>query len=492
MKRANPFGSPAGFVLTFLFFVGLSVWLWRGRGLAFSPGEVSEKSSPGIQIQGYSSHAEFEKQCRLCHEPLSSTLAEKCVECHTNVGEQMTKEEGLHGHMDLMAGCHFCHTEHRGRQFDPSLAAQSLFDHSTTLFSLNWHQIGYDAQSIDCHSCHTGELAHGAPDTACADCHAQADAAFISTHQIEAGTHCQACHDGADRMRNFDHATTAYPLEGGHTNADCTGCHVEGKMQGISQACQDCHSEPTAHQGIFAQDCVTCHTPLGWKPAQLDGQPFDHATSTLFSLNRHNLDYQGKPMNCQSCHGASGREAASMQSCIDCHAIADPPFMQEHQAQFGSTCLDCHDGVDRLNGFTHDLVFVLDGKHAEEPCQGCHTDANGSPRFRNTPTECFECHAEPQIHAGAFGLQCQYCHTAAAWSPASLRLHTFPVSHGMEDGSPAADCQTCHPTNYINYTCYGCHEHQPQEIEASHDQAGITQQELPDCIACHISGEIDD
>jgi hypothetical protein len=492
MKRANPFGSPAGFIFLFLFFVGLGVWLWRGRGLAFSPGEVSEKSSPGIVLKGYHSHAEFEKQCRLCHDPLNSTLAEKCVECHTDVGEQMINEEGLHGHMDLMAGCHTCHAAHRGREFNPSLAAQAFFDHSTTSFSLNWHQLGYDAQPLDCHSCHTGELTHGAPDAACTECHAQADAAFISTHQVEAGTHCQACHDGVDRMRNFDHASTVYTLEGKHANVDCAGCHVDGQMQGIPQVCQDCHEEPSAHQGVFEQDCAACHSPLGWKPVHLDGQTFDHTTTTAFSLNRHSLDYQDAPMNCKACHGASGRETASLQSCIDCHANADAPFMQDHQAQYGSACLDCHDGIDRMSGFVHDTVFVLDGKHFEAACQDCHTDAAGNPRFRNTPAECVQCHAEPQIHAGDFGLQCQYCHTATGWSPANLRLHTFPVGHGAEDGNPPADCQTCHPTNYANYTCYGCHEHQLQEIEASHDEAGITRQELPDCIACHLSGEIDD
>ena len=492
MKRANPFGSPAGFLLTFLLFAGLGVWLWRGRGLAFSPGAVSEKSLPGVQIQGYRSHAEFEKQCRLCHEPLTSTLVAKCVHCHTGIGEQMTSGDGLHGSMDLAAGCHTCHADHRGRQFDPSLAARPFFDHSSTSFSLVWHQLGFDATPLDCQACHTGALTGGAPDTVCEECHAQADAAFVSVHKIDAGAYCQSCHDGVDRMRDFDHATTAYPLEGKHASVSCIGCHNEGQMRDLSQACQDCHREPTTHAGVFEQNCAACHTPLGWQPAQLDEQPFEHATNTIFNLNLHKLDYQGNPLSCQSCHGESGRQTAGMQSCIDCHAQADPPFMLNHQAQFGSSCLDCHDGVDRLSGFSHEQVFMLDGKHAEIECLGCHTDEAGSPRFRGTPTECAQCHAEPQIHTGAFGLQCQYCHTAQAWSPASLRQHTFPISHGIEQDNPPTDCQTCHPANYVEYTCYGCHEHQPQEIEASHDQAGVSRQELPGCTTCHLSGEVDD
>jgi hypothetical protein len=443
-------------------------------------------------LKGYRSHAEFEKECRLCHEPLSSTLAEKCVDCHLNVREQMTMGEGLHQGMDLAAGCHGCHFEHRGRQFDPSLAAQPFFDHSNTDFSLVWHQIGFDAAPMNCQSCHAESLTGGASNSACIDCHEQADANFMSTHIIDAGMNCQSCHDGADRMRGFEHVSAGYALEGEHASATCAGCHVDGKMQGISQVCQDCHVEPGAHLGIFSQDCATCHTPLGWKPGLLEGQTFDHATSTTFSLSRHALDYQGKTLSCRTCHGESVLEPISLQTCIDCHTTEEPNFMQEHQAQFGSACLDCHDGVDRMSGFVHEQVFVLDGRHAEIECQDCHTDENGGPRFSSTPVECSGCHAEPQIHAGAFGLKCEYCHTAAGWSPANLRQHIFPVDHGAEDGSAPAGCQTCHPADYITYTCYGCHEHQPQEIEASHDEAGIAQQELPNCTACHLAGEIDD
>jgi hypothetical protein len=293
-------------------------------------------------------------------------------------------------------------------------------------------------------------------------------------------------------MRDFDHTSTAYALEGEHAGAPCAGCHLDGKMVGISQACQDCHREPGAHTGLFSQDCATCHTPQGWQPAQFDGQPFDHATSTAFSLALHAVDYQGNPINCLDCHVSSPQESADLQTCVNCHAAADPVFIQDHQTQFGSDCLACHDGVDRLSGFSHAQVFVLDGKHAEIQCQGCHTDANGLPRFPGTPRECAQCHAEPQIHAGSFGTQCDYCHTTAAWSPASLHEHTFPIDHGIDDGNPPADCQTCHPADYVTYTCYGCHEHQAPDIKAKHDEEGVTPQELPDCVACHITGAKDD
>jgi hypothetical protein len=156
--------------------------------------------------------------------------------------------------------------------------------------------------------------------------------------------------------------------------------------------------------------------------------------------------------------------------------------MAEHIALFGPACLSCHDGVDRMRGFDHQQVFPLDGRHAEIECQACHADQI----FGGTPARCSECHTEPEIHAGIFGLNCQYCHTAAAWSPAALRAHTFPLDHGDQGES---DCQTCHGERYSEYTCYGCHNHQPDGIAESHAREGITEEELTRCTECHLRGE---
>jgi hypothetical protein len=39
------------------------------------------------------------------------------------------------------------------------------------------------------------------------------------------------------------------------------------------------------------------------------------------------------------------------QTCIDCHGENDQVFMTEHVTQFGTGCMNCHDGVDRLSNF---------------------------------------------------------------------------------------------------------------------------------------------
>ena len=161
--------------------------------------------------------------------------------------------------------------------------------------------------------------------------------------------------------------------------------------------------------------------------------------------------------------------------------------MTDHQRQYGSECMGCHDGVDRMSNFDHSKFFPLEGKHLSIQCTDCHIDN----LYRGTPAECWQCHKEPEIHAGVFGLKCDYCHKADAWSPAGLYQHKFPLDHGLEDQNLQQDCKNCHGGNYVDYTCYNCHDHQPDEINQSHLAIGITEQDIPACANCHPDGALD-
>jgi hypothetical protein len=301
----------------------------------------------------------------------------------------------------------------------------------------------------------------------------------MQDHLTAFGQNCLDCHDGADRMVNFDHTATGFSLEGQHASLRCTDCHLNGQFKNTPSSCQGCHREPDAHRGLFAQTCADCHTSAAWSPAHFNGQLFSHDTSTPFSLVKHSQDYAGAPITCKSCHTSSTFQFEA-QTCIDCHGGYDANFMTSHRAEFGDNCIDCHDGSDRLANFDHSTFFVLDGKHAEIGCTDCHQNHV----FKGTPADCSSCHTEPDIHKGFFGLQCQDCHTTSAWHPARLLSHAFPLDHG---GS-TVECQTCHPTTYDQYTCYGCHEHQEAEILGKHLEEGISQIELPECVRCHPTG----
>jgi hypothetical protein len=334
-----------------------------------------------------------------------------------------------------------------------------------------------------CTSCHVDDEKYSFLLPTCAECHGDHDREFMVRHLQDFGENCVECHDGVDRMVNFDHSTTDFPLIGKHVETRCVNCHVEGKFANTPLDCKGCHEEPAIHEGVFTQDCSSCHDSHAWVPALLEGEMFDHSAQTTFSLIQHAQDFNGSAMSCTSCHQVNIHEI-DMATCVNCHGDHDPAFMDNHLTRFGNTCMDCHDGVDRMHDFDHS-VFRLDGRHAEVECTACHIDR----QFKDTPQACVDCHAEPEIHAGFFGVECQLCHTTSGWIPAQLRDHSFPLDHG---GQGEIACQTCHLSTYTQYTCYGCHEHDPADTEEKHLEEGISKQELQQCAACHPTGQEDE
>jgi hypothetical protein len=394
--------------------------------------------------------------------------------------------------------CAWCHADHRGVSFDPSASAMAAFDHSTTRFSLNWHTFDYQVRLIGCYQCHTGGEDFTISTDKCAECHLAHEQAF-SKHILDYGAACMDCHDGYDRMIGFQHATTRFPLEGAHAGLKCTACHqrasqVRTSAQSASARlqtdffknapteCDRCHDEPPAHRGVFNDRCADCHTATSWKPATLKGAPFSHAENTSFSLARHQTNFDETPITCTDCH-QDVSAPFDVERCIACHVQdgQQGDFMDRHIAQYGKDCTGCHDGADRMHNFDHAAVFPLDGRHAQIACADCHANQV----FAGTPAECARCHAEPGIHKGFFGVKCQYCHSTQAWAPAPLRIHPFPLEHG---GQGQSECKVCHQSRYTDYTCYGCHEHNPDEVLKRHLEEGIKQEELPKCVECHPNG----
>lgn len=513
MKRQHPLLTSTGWVLTVVLFVGLAFSLWSSGGKAFSPGSLSAKSATGINLQGFSSHAEFENQCGLCHAPLESPQSELCLACHAAAAREIASGGGTHGLIENAHQCALCHSDHHGLDFDLTRSAYPLFAHEKTNFSLLKHQVNYDSGPISCEACHAEGAGFVVSDSSCLDCHSGKDAEFMRQHVQSHSPACLLCHDGQDRMMNFDHQVTRFPLGGIHKVTECVACHKQDAQADIGSSesaltadsplllgggqaagsisflhpptqCAQCHSEPEIHRALFDPACAQCHTTTAWLPAKLNGRDFDH-TTTDFSLIRHQTEYSDQPIACTGCHSQDLKNI-DLQRCITCHAGAGGgvAFIEEHLAQFGPDCLQCHDGADRMSNFDHASFFPLDGRHAELECEQCHQ----KKKFVGTISECMQCHAEPEIHAGFFGVQCQYCHTSLAWTPATLRQHTFPLNHGNQ-GEVA--CQVCHPASYTELTCYGCHDHQPEPIAASHQRARISLEELPKCIYCHSTGKIE-
>jgi len=499
--RNNPFFSPTGLIMTILLLAGLVVALWYTGGKAFSPGRLSALNKSGAIVGGFSSHAEFESECQRCHLPLETSQNVLCVACHDGIAMQIASGEGSHARIPTVNRCAACHRDHLGNDFDPTRSAYFHFDHAATNFSLVKHQLGYDTTPIDCLACHSEETGFPIALDGCVNCHASEDFDFVQQHSADFGFDCLMCHDGIDMMSGFDHQASLFPLNGRHVEIPCSACHTQVRsaseqainreevLQVFRQSpskCASCHQEPEMHAGIFTQSCNVCHNAQAWVPATIEGEPFDHHLQTGFSLVHHQVDYSGQSITCRTCHLVN-IFAFETEQCSICHEQdkANPGFIQEHRDQYGPACLECHDGIDRMRGFRHEERYPLQGRHAETACLDCHVAGS----YIDTPSECVNCHAEPEIHAGFFGLKCQYCHDAGSWTPARLQIHNFPVTHGDQDGS---DCQICHLESYTEYTCFTCHEHQPGPILETHQQEDITAEELPACADCHPGGQLEE
>ena len=265
----------------------------------------------------------------------------------------------------------------------------------------------------------------------------------------------------------------------------CAGCHADigaeiaartglhGRLGAtLSGACSGCHPEHDGRAGALTV---------------LDEASFPHDL-TGYSLRSHKKTAKAGRFVCADCHP---RDVTDFDQAV----CAEVPHGDRRSSSwedarghvYGKDCLPCHDGSGRDGAaFDHGAVpFKLTGKHVGVPCADCHTEARSGQGIRNTPQDCYSCHAADDEHDGAYGRQCEGCHTAAHWSDVTLDHAVFPLDHGSEELK--ATCQTCHPVDLKTYTCYGCHAHTEAKVRGQHE--GQSPGKLADCVRCHAGGQ---
>lgn len=276
--------------------------------------------------------------------------------------------------------------------------------------------------------------------------------------------------------------------------AECRACHTAPWERAImADRCIECHKDVAAqaldvtqlHGSIIQKSpnlaCRDCHREHRGATASLtdfDKNLFPHETFG-FSLNKHTKMDSGTPITCEDCHADDIKTFAS-DSCQTCHSDMDIAYAQAHLLAFGSDCLACHDGIDRFSAFDHNAyAFKLEGKHIETTCTDCHLDARSLLSLQSAPQDCFSCHQQDDAHAGAYGNDCQICHSSTAWEPANFdhNLSAFKLDGKHVDVA----CEQCHVNEVYKGTpqdCYSCHkqddEHNGQygtQCETCHNAA---------------------
>jgi hypothetical protein len=443
----TPIGVLAA-LITALVIVG---YAYARGGLLYNPGPLSTQGTR--TLGGVTSHAETGGDCNACHVAPweSATMADRCIACHTDIGEQMRDVATVHGslmHKDPALGCHHCHPEHRGADAALTLMEDATFPHEVVGFSLKGHQQTAKREPFQCDDCHQGDVTTFALET-CDTCHRQMDIGFMTAHTLSFGSACLDCHDGVDRLgKNFDHKVFSFQLTGKHVGLACVQCHINARGFGdfpvTLQDCYSCHHNDDPHEGRFGLDCSQCHSANGWTPAK-----FDH------NLAAFKLEGKHADVACESCH-LNNQYRGTSTDCYSCHEGDD-----EHNGQYGTDCAACHNPSDWHDAdFDHSRSdFPLTGAHTGVACESCHS----SGQFAGLATDCASCHADPAFHIGMFGLNCASCHTTDNWYAPYNGPHPGIADEGGRGvNHGGAACRDCHTQTLYAATCTACHDGNPE------------------------------
>jgi hypothetical protein len=184
--------------------------------------------------------------------------------------------------------------------------------------------------------------------------------------------------------------------------------------------------------------------------------------------------------------------------CVACHADA---YVGQHgDSGTPETCLQCHGGPTWSGGdFDHPAVangFALLGAHATLSCAACH-EADGTPLYPGAADdECIACHRadyDAQHSVSGYPTTCLTCHTRDTWTGATFDhdAQYFPILVGKHQGG-VGGCPTCHTneSDYSEFTCFACHPHDQNRMDAAHTGVPDYGYESRLCYACHPNGEV--
>jgi nitrate/TMAO reductase-like tetraheme cytochrome c subunit len=383
-------------------------------------------------------------------------------------------------HGQLSIACEKCHSSQGWK----TMRSPLLFDHKSTGFVL----VGQHA-TVQCASCHS-TLEFAKASTRCAGCHED-------IHRGELGGACDRCHSPSswlvpDMVRR--HAYTRFSLVGAHASASCQSCHKnEQKHQygGMRTDCYGCHSadfagarSPDHKAAGFSTDCTTCHkiTDSRW------GGGFDHNKTNFALTGAH------RAVACVECH-TTPQFASTSTVCYTCHRQSfETAANPKHGQGFSTECVTCHSTTAwRPATFNHSTTrFALVGTHVTTPCASCHKNNV----YTGTPMTCGDaaCHlpdynaaSNPAHLAGNFSKDCQTCHTANAWQPASFD-HS-KARFQLTGSHTTTPCASCHKNNVYTGTPMTCGDaacHLPA-YNAATNPAHLAGNFSKDCQTCHTT-----
>ncbi len=208
------------------------------EGFGYSLYTLEQHQQSDFPLEG----AHLATPCFSCHVSEDRwefrDIGSYCIDCHQDVHEDVISEK-YYPEND----CVRCHNSESWASID--------FDHNLT----EWPLVGKH-QEVSCRECHF-DMEQGSNDTPvqifnlldnqCITCHENIHGDQFAINGV---TDCIRCHDSFSWFPNqFDHNTTAFPLDGAHAEVDCRACHIPQIQDGKivtdfkieSFECIDCH-----------------------------------------------------------------------------------------------------------------------------------------------------------------------------------------------------------------------------------------------------------
>jgi hypothetical protein len=456
---------------------------------------LTAQISPG-DLAGPHSHLEGISNCTQCHVLGDKVSNEKCLKCHTEIQQRISRKKGYHA-SGMIRGkqCITCHSDHHGKKFQLIRIDVSKFDHTLTGYPLS-----VPHAKKECNDCHAAKYivdqklkirknSYLGVGTACLNCH-------DDYHRKSLSPDCLDCHNSTafKPATIFNHANARFQLLGQHKNVDCIKCHkmdmTEGKkfqqFKGVAFAnCTNCHKDP--HQNQFGQNCRQCHTEESFLAIRGTNN-FDH-NKTKFRLEGKHVS-----VNCKACHPNRFTDPLRFERCTDCHK-------DYHAGQFvkntlSPDCSQCHSVKGfALSSYTLDQhnmsIFPLKGAHMAIPCTDCHKKQE-KWSFRDIGIACIDCHKDihqPFIQTKYYPeANCKICHLENRW--ADVTFNHALTEFDLTGAHKYQLCRACHisrdPNGMLQQkfagltkNCSGCHiDNHFRQFEKN----GIT-----NCESCHNS-----
>ena len=454
--------------------------------------------SPG-ELAKVHSHLEGMSNCTKCHILGKKVSNQKCLDCHTELKNQVLLKKGYHSSAETRdKECVTCHSDHHGLNFQIIRFAREKFNHSLTGYNLSVPHA--KKQCIDCHKAEfikdpnirKKKFTYLGLNTSCLSCHAD-------YHQQTLPATCTDCHlpDAFKPASKFSHTRAKFQLSGKHQDVPCISCHKSSVKNGLKYQefkgikydnCLSCHKD--VHNGKFGQNCTQCHTEQSFSLIK-GTQNFDHDKTGFKLLGKH------QKVACNSCHKSKLTNALKFARCSDCHT-------DYHKNQFvkqgiSPDCSQCHN-VNGFKDFTFTFEqhnngpFPLKGAHLAIPCFACHIKGSGKNdtvwSFREIGKHCIDCHKN--IHEGIISAKfypeenCENCHNDSRWN--SINFDHQKTRFELAGAHAKKSCRDCHfkkddtgathqQFRDLPANCSDCH---PDVHAKQFENNGIT-----DCSHCH-------